>query len=274
MLYCQRKLILFLFLCLGVATSVSVYGDPKTNKKKQIIIETPEPDPLATQAKRGHDLKVPSEAPNPLAIRGGNKEGIDVSHYQGFIDWTRVAQEGEAGYVYIKATEGNTIQDDTYTYNILEARRAGIKVGSYHFFRANVNVDEQIANFTSIVKKEQQDLIPLIDVEHTNGVSSAALVQRLKEFLTKIERYYGKKPMLYTYVNFYNKHFIGTGLDKYPLMIAFYRDAQPELYDGKRYTIWQYSSKGQMPGIRGHVDRSIIMDDFYISDILLKRDRQ
>ena len=75
--------------------------------------------------------------------------------------------------------------------------------------------------------------------------------------------------MLYTYVNFYNKHFIGTGLDKYPLMIAFYRDAQPELYDGKRYTIWQYSSKGQMPGIRGHVDRSIIMDDFYISDILL-----
>ena len=98
------------------------------------------------------------EAPNPLAIRGGNREGIDVSHYQGFIDWQRVAREGEVGYVYIKATEGNSLQDDTYTYNISEARKAGIKVGSYHFFRANVNVDEQLANLTSLVKKEQQDL--------------------------------------------------------------------------------------------------------------------
>ena len=51
-------------------------------------------------------------------------------------------------------------------------------------------------------------------------------------------------------------------------MIAFYRDAQPELYDGKKYTIWQYTSKGRMPGIRGHVDQSIIMDGFYISDIM------
>lgn len=268
MLYRVSKYLLFLSLCIGIAFSAPAYGTPKATKKKQIVIHTPEPDPLSTPAKKERDLKMAMEAPNPLAIRGGNREGIDVSHYQGFIDWQRVAREGEVGYVYIKATEGNSLQDDTYTYNISEARKAGIKVGSYHFFRANVNVDEQLANLTSMVKKEQQDLVPLIDVEHANGVSSAVLVQRLKEFLLKVEQHYGKKPMLYTYVNFYNKHFLGTGLNKYPLMIAFYRDAQPELYDGKKYTIWQYTSKGRMPGIRGHVDQSIIMDGFYISDIM------
>ena len=120
MLYRVSKYLLFLSLCIGIAFSSPAYGTPKATKKKQIVIHTPEPDPLSTPAKKERDLKMAMEAPNPLAIRGGNREGIDVSHYQGFIDWQRVAREGEVGYVYIKATEGNSLQDDTYTYNISE----------------------------------------------------------------------------------------------------------------------------------------------------------
>ena len=250
--------------------SVAMAATPKVVKKKGPVVVTPEPDVMVYASKLQKDLPDQPEADSPNFVDLRFKEGIDVSHYQHDIDWTEVARNGKIGFVYVKATEGVSLVDDTYEYNIAEARKAGLKVGSYHFFRAHLSLDEQFNNMTSTVKKEMQDLIPIVDVEHTNGCSSAQLVARLKQFLERLTQYYGRKPMIYTFVNFYNKHFAGAGLEDYPLMIAFYRDAQPELSDGRKYVIWQYTSHGDMPGVDGNVDRSVMMDGFSLKDIRYK----
>lgn len=259
--------IIFLLLSFFIFTSVAASNPEAKNKKKMPVVSTPEPDAMVKQTAKHKDLPAQKELAGVGALDFVSREGIDVSHYQGEIDWAEVARTGKVGYVFIKATEGSGLEDDMYDYNITEARKAGLKVGSYHFFRANLSVDDQFANMTSKVKREMQDIIPIIDVEHTNGVSSSELVANLKAFLQKVTQYYGRKPIIYTFVNFYNQHFAGAGLDDYPLMIAFYRDAQPELYDGRKYMIWQYSSRGEMPGIRGHVDCSMMMDGFNFNDL-------
>jgi lysozyme len=249
---------------------LTVSGSAKDkNKKKVQTTANLEPDRMVAMTRKGTDLPSQKPAHLPNAVNYSIREGIDVSHYQGTIDWNQVAQAGDVGYVFIKASEGSSLQDDKYSYNVSEARRAGVLVGSYHFFRANASLDDQFSNFTSVAKREQQDLVPIVDVEHTNGVSTSELVDRLHQFMERLTKYYGQKPILYTFVNFYNRYLSGQGFDHYPLMIAFYRDAQPELYDGRKYVIWQYSSRGRKDGIRGRVDLSRLMDGFSVSDLLI-----
>lgn len=270
MLSCNVKsgliALLFSFSIFSIAVSRPA---PKTVKKKVVSEAAIEPDAMVKATPVHKNLPDQKPAGSPNAVNYYLREGIDVSHYQHTIEWDAVAKTGEVGYVYVKATEGATIQDDTYEYNIKEARRNGIKVGSYHFFRANTNLDDQMQNFTSVAKREWQDLVPIVDVEHTGGLSGDELVSRLKDFMERVTKFYGKRPMLYTFVNFYNRYLSGEGFEKYPLMIAFYRDAQPELYDGRRYIIWQYSSRGRLDGIDGRVDRSCIMEGFSLSDLLM-----
>ena len=196
------------------------------------------------------------------------REGIDVSHYQGTIDWNQVARRNRISYAYMKATEGATYVDDTYAYNIREARRVGLSVGSYHFYRPNINWQEQFANLTSVVKREDQDLVPIIDIEHRGSVSSEAFIRDLKAFVAKVTEYYGKKPLLYTYHNFYNRYLLGEFSD-YHFMIARYRSDSPTLNDGKDYIMWQYTSTGSIPGIKGNVDRSKIMGEYSLYQVML-----
>lgn len=185
-------------------------------------------------------------------------EGLDVSHYQGRIDWERVGREGGVSYVYCKATEGANYFDDTHTYNITMAHKYGLKVGSYHYYRPTVNISLQLANLTKHVKAEEQDLVPMIDIEEDRGVTESQFIADLTEFIHKVERHYGRKPLLYSGEYFYNRHFQGLFPD-YEWMIARYSTSQPTLKDGKKYLMWQYSDKGRIPGINGMVDRSRIM---------------
>lgn len=186
------------------------------------------------------------------------KEGIDVSHYQGTIDWQRVVRSTNISYVYLKATEGANYVDDTYRRNLTEARRAGLSVGSYHFYRASVSPQEQFNNIVRNIKPAEQDLVPIIDIEHRGNVSEEQFIRDLTELIKKVEQYYGKKPLLYSYQNFYNRHFLGL-FRHYHWMIAKYQTESPVLLDGRDYIMWQYTSKGSIDGIKGHVDRSRIM---------------
>lgn len=265
-LYCKVLAALLMFCC---CVPRSVARNEKKAKKKVVsaVPVVPVPDALVPVSRSHRNL---SPVPEYKLLGDADylqREGIDVSHYQGSIDWREVAEQGNVGYVYIKATEGASLVDDKYEYNVSEARKYGLKVGSYHFFRGNVSVEEQVANMVSMVKKHNQDLVPIVDVEHTNGVSSEVFISRLHQFMEAVGKHYGVKPMLYTFVNFYNRHLQGRGFDDYTLMIAFYRDDQPLLNDERPYAIWQYTAHGSMPGIRGNVDRSRFMDGFTISDI-------
>ena len=191
-----------------------------------------------------------------------------MSHYQGSIDWDEVVGGTPISYVYLKATEGASLVDKTYARNLAEARRVGLSVGSYHFYRPNVNWRQQFDNMVAVVKAEEQDLVPIIDIEHRGAVSAEAFISDLRAFIEKVTEHYGKKPLLYTYHNFYNRYLTGEFTD-YHFMIARYRTDSPTLNDGKDYIMWQYTSTGSIPGIRGHVDRSKIMGNYSLSQVMM-----
>lgn len=192
-------------------------------------------------------------------------EGIDISHHQHHIDWDQVATE-PISYVYIKATEGRGFVDDRYVRNVSEAHRVGLSVGSYHFYRPNTNWQEQFANMIAVVKVEEQDLVPLIDVEDRGRVSESKFIEDLKLFVEAVERHYGKRPLIYSGQNFYNRYLSGH-FPQHQFMIARYNSDRPLLSDGKDYIIWQYSESGRIPGIRTAVDRSRIIGDFTLREL-------
>jgi lysozyme len=103
-----------------------------------------------------------------------------------------------------------------------------------------------------------QDLIPMIDVESTGGLSNEQFCDSLIRFLEMVGHAYLQKPLVYTGRNFYNKHLIGQ-IDDYPLMVAMYANEPPVLADDRDYLIWQYTAKGRINGINTYVDKSRFM---------------
>lgn len=193
--------------------------------------------------------------------------GIDISHYQGEVFWDAIGDNSKMAYVYIKASEGGDHIDDMYEQNIRMAHQNGLKVGSYHFFRPNTPLKEQLNNFTMQCRAEEQDLIPMIDIESRGKLTVDQFCDSVVAFLKMIEDAYGQKPLVYTGYNFYNRYLSGS-LDDYQLMIAIYNDAQePELDDGHDIMMWQYTAKGSIDGISGYVDKSRFMGGHSMREI-------
>lgn len=195
--------------------------------------------------------------------------GIDVSHYQNDVFWKAVGEETNMAYVYLKASEGNDRVDALYARNIELAHLHGLKVGSYHFFRPKVNLKEQLENFKSQCLPGEQDLIPMLDVETMGDLTTGAFCDSLTKFLGMMEEAYHQKPIVYTYRNFYNKNLVGR-LDNYQLWIAMYADEQPVLADERDYTMWQYTCKGRIKGVKGEVDKNRLMNGHRLFDIRYK----
>ena len=192
--------------------------------------------------------------------------GIDLSHYQGEVFWETVGENTKMAYVYLKATEGGDRIDERYEQNIDLAHRYGLKVGSYHFFRPKSPLSLQLQNFMTQCRPGEQDLVPMIDVETTGGLPTDEFCDSLITFLGMVEKAYHQAPLVYTYRNFYNKHLLGM-LDDYKLMIAMYTEEEPVLADGRDVTMWQYTSKGRIVGVKGYVDKSRFMGDHGLRDI-------
>lgn len=184
--------------------------------------------------------------------------GLDMSHYQGNVFWEAVGDNGRMFYVYLKATEGGSNMDKRYEENIYMARRNGLKVGSYHFYRPRQPQEEQLRNFRAQCRPQDKDLIPMIDVEVTSGLRASALCDSLQKFLILVEKEYQQKPLVYTYTNFYNKYLSGA-LDGYKLMVAQYNDKEPVLNDEHDIFAWQYTGKGHINGVNGYVDKSRLL---------------
>lgn len=184
--------------------------------------------------------------------------GIDLSHYQGEVFWEAIGNNSKMAYVYLKATEGGDRIDRMYEQNIDLAHKYGLKVGSYHFFRAKTELSKQLANFMAQCRPSQQDLIPMIDIEVKPNMSTEAFRDSVSKFLVMVEKVYHQKPLVYTGTNFYNRYLTGV-LDDYKLMIAQYSANEPVLADDKDYMLWQYTGKGYIDGVRGYVDKSRFM---------------
>ena len=189
--------------------------------------------------------------------------GIDVSRYQQRISWDAV-QQMEAGYIklgfaFIKATEGVGRTDPFFKRNWERSKKAGIVRGAYHFFIASRDGTEQAKIFCKTVKLESGDLPPVLDVEKTFGMSSAAIRKEVQEWCLYIEEHYGVKPILYTNADFYKQHLQGY-LDDYPLWVAHYlQPHQPRIT--RDWAFWQHSESGTVNGIYGKVDFNVFNGD-------------
>ncbi|GLX66802.1 glycoside hydrolase family 25 protein [Paenibacillus glycanilyticus] len=197
----------------------------------------------------------------------GYAQGIDVSHYQGDINWTKVAGDG-ISFVFVKATEGETYQDPTFLGNANEAAEAGLLVGAYHFLRATSSAaaKREAQFFYQAASKASKLLMPpVMDYEVNSGnLSDASMSAVAKAFLEETERLFGQKPIFYT-GNAFANHF-DSSLGSYPLWIARYNASEPpdDAKAWKKWTFWQYSdgsSGGTLPdgsrkvaGIAGNVD--------------------
>lgn len=178
--------------------------------------------------------------------------GIDISSYQGDIDFAKVKKAGIT-FVIIKATQGNTYRDPRFKNNVIEAKNAGLVVGAYHYYMTDDDPVSQFANFSSQAILTKGDLPPAVDIEAMAWHSKPHLHVKLQTFLNELERHYGVKPILYSGLYFANKNL--SGFADYPLWLAQYEVEKPTIPKGwKTWHFWQWSQFAKIDGIQGSVD--------------------
>lgn len=184
---------------------------------------------------------------------GSTVQGIDVSHFQGAVDWQKVAQAGMS-FAFAKATEGITYTDPQFAKNWAGIHAAGLLRGAYHFFEANDDATAQAQHFLATVQLAAGDLPPVLDVETTAGVSSSQIWSGVSTWLQVVEQATGRQPILYTAPGFWSSHQPDLTLTRYPLWLADYA-AQPVLPTGwTSWLFWQHSQSGSVAGVTGAVD--------------------
>ncbi|MGI6223187.1 MAG: glycoside hydrolase family 25 protein [Prevotella sp.] len=195
--------------------------------------------------------------------------GIDVSRYQGKIDWQTVATDNVVSFVYIKATEGSGHIDSRFSENFKGAREAGLRVGAYHFLSRKSSMRDQFENFRSHVPISKIDLLPMVDIEDSGvkGWSAKQIQDSLQVFCDLVKDYYGKLPIIYTYSHFYNTY-LYEHFHNYYLFIANY-DHYPDIKGAGQHNIWQKSERGRVKGIDGYVDLDVLSNGTDLEDISL-----
>lgn len=199
--------------------------------------------------------------------------GIDVSKYQQVIDWESVrgmqVDDIRMSFGFIKATEGISNRDARFRQNWRHAKDAGVTRGAYHFFLATKSGKLQAENFISNVELATGDLPPVLDVEKTYGVSAVKIRERVKEWLTVVENFYGIRPIIYTNVDFYNQY-LKDEFDEYPLWVAHYlQKNRPRIH--RPWIFWQHSEQGRVNGIFHKVDFNVFNgDSAQFNELLMK----
>ncbi len=193
-------------------------------------------------------------------------QGIDISHYQGKIDWeslrNAMINKAPVRFVIVKATEGSSLIDETFEENFYQAREYGFIRGAYHFYSLRSSARSQAQHFLDNVKLESGDLPPILDVEHKPEDQTTEDFQRdILTWLHIVEDRYHVKPILYTYYKFKEKYLSDNRFDGYPYWIAHYYVDKME-YKGE-WKFWQHTDAGKLSGINGYVDFNIYNGSYY-----------
>lgn len=200
-----------------------------------------------------------------LSAQAQGLVGIDVSHHQGDINWKEVARE-KIGFVYIKATEGATYTDSMFHKNMSEAIDAGMLVGAYHYFRMTSSATEQFKNFKESVGRYKMQLVPMIDVETSDGKPVKQLQDSLDVFIKLLKEEFGCPPMIYGTQRSYNTY-CAPKYNNYHLYIGRYGNNPPEIKGTGTYSIWQYTESAYVKGIPKPVDMCRFNPKYSINDI-------
>jgi lysozyme len=192
-----------------------------------------------------------------LAQSGGWLKGIDVSHWQGTINWNSVRNAGTV-FCVCKASEGTDYRDPTFLTNWNGMKAAGIIRGAYHMGRPAVDPVAQADYFINYVRPIKGDLQLMLDFERNDGKTKAQVWAWCQAFVNRIKMKTGRPPLIYTGFYFW-KDSAGSPTNNLgcPLWLAAYTSsATPYIPPAwSTWTFWQYSSTGNIPGISGNVDR-------------------
>lgn len=189
---------------------------------------------------------------------GYRVHGIDVSHYQGDIDWKMLGQTRQGQFpiqfIFMKATEGGDYTDDRFAANFDSARVHGFVRGAYHFYNPKTDANKQADFFIQSVKLEPGDLPPVLDIEK-KGKDMKKLQADLKVWLRKVENHYGVKPIIYASYKFKTRYLNDSVFNTYPYWIAHYY-VDSVRYEGD-WRFWQHTDVGTLPGIDEKVDLNV-----------------
>jgi len=194
-------------------------------------------------------------------------EGIDVSAWQGNIDFSQVKQYG-IEIVYIKSSEGFSFVDPYFEQNYANAKNAGLKVGFYHYVTARTTSDaiSQANFFVSTVSGKNPDCKLAMDFESFGDLSTNEINQIALTFMQTVQNASGKDVLIYSDEYNANNTFYSS-LALYPLWVAQYEVSSPTVSNNwNTWAGWQYTDQGEIPGISSYVDRDKFTDAVLLDD--------
>lgn len=198
-------------------------------------------------------------------------EGIDVSNWQGYIDYSQVKNSG-IEVVYIKSSQGRNIKDAYFELNYENAKANNLKVGFYHFLTAtNIQEAEQEAIFfSSVISGKQPDCKLALDYEQFGGVSKEQINQIAMAFIQKVKELTKKQVIIYSDLYNTESTFSRELANRGELWLAYYEDYRRLERVNSSWNSFigvQYTDRGSVPGIRGNVDRDLFSEEIFLEDI-------
>ncbi len=189
-------------------------------------------------------------------------EGIDISKWQGDVDWPAVKAAG-THFAFLKSTEGGDHIDERFMENWNGAKAAGVPRSAYHFVYWCRPAREQAEWFRRNVPADADALPPVLDVEW-NAQSKTCppripvedAREKIRILLKAMEEHTGKKPIIYTDITFH-EDVLGNLFDEYPYWVRSTAAEPQERYKDRHWSFWQYTTTGRWPGVRGDVDRTV-----------------
>lgn len=191
--------------------------------------------------------------------------GIDVSDWQGYIDYAQVKNAG-IEVVYIKASQGNSIIDSYFRTNYENAKANGLKIGLYHFLTARSvpEAEEQAEYFASVISGTSPDCKLAMDFEIFGDLTVEQINQISSAFLQKVQSLTGKEVIIYSDA-FNSSNTFGPQLaSQYPLWVAQYDVTSPDLGNWSTYEGFQYSDMGTIAGISGYTDLDTFTEGIFL----------
>ena len=188
--------------------------------------------------------------------------GIDVSKYQGHVDWYRVKSSGVA-FAFIKATEGADWTDPKFEQNWRNAKAVGMPRGAYHFYYFCRSAIEQARWFIRNVPVDQQAMPPVLDMEWNHHSKTCkrrpnrkVVLSEMRIFLSELEKHYKRRPLIYTTVDFYKKNELWR-IHDHEFWLRSVANHPSQVYPGQPWAFWQYTGTGQVPGINAETDINV-----------------
>lgn len=188
--------------------------------------------------------------------------GVDVARYQAGLDFTRLRANG-IRFAFIKATEGGDVLDPEFRTHWARARAAGVARGAYHFFYWCGPAADQARWFIRQTPREADALPPVLDVEW-NPASPTCRARppadevraQMRVFLRLTQEHFGKRPIIYTTPDFFERNELWK-INGFPFWLRAVADPPAKVYPGQRWTFWQYTGTGRVPGAPGAIDLNV-----------------